>query len=118
MRYAINARLKALYSKENITYILGECLKQGYSFYAFGTDAEFLTLDLAVEGIMQRNAFGQMCIMAKRNDAVLDICIIDRSDSIGVSIGNFEDENLEAHIQFFLEIIHNFALLDIYTMLD
>ncbi len=118
MRYDISARLKAQYSKKNIKYILEQGIKKGHRYYAFGSDTEFKSLDLAVEGIMQPNEFGGRCIMAKRNGIVLDICIVDESGLIGMCIGNFESEELLEKVQFFLSMIKDFAIIHIDTMLD
>lgn len=119
MRYDIAATLKAQYSRENIKYILEQGAKKGFRYYDFDTEIEFDTIDLAIEGLMNVNEFDGRCIIARYNNTIpLDLCVADESGLIGILIGNFEHEELLEKVEFLLDMIKDFALLHIDTMLD
>lgn len=118
MRYEINAKILAEYTKENVNYILEQGAKKGFAYYAFGPETLFATIDLAASGLMQPNEFGGRCIMAKMNEIVIDICIVDIPGMIEISIGNFDHEDLLSKIHFFLSMIKDFAIVEINTRLD
>ncbi len=121
LAYSYEILLKASYTQRNITHLLAKGAKLNFKYYSIDGLKEFSTIDQAVTALMTMNVYGAYSILAKINGNLVTIASAPSEAElaeIGLIIGDFYDVDAIKYMQLLVNLIRDFALLDIQIIVE